>query len=155
MPETFAPYDEDIYDDVYEDEPDFMDEEIPDDDQDDGDITLSTYEKSLKKLMEEKPMSTEKPKRVFLVCRSKNCEEAKRARVRCTISMPEVGGSPEYTLTRRRFCTMYSTPEILETSNTPDWKISPDKPGERTLKRREKKAEQDFIQNNPDFLEIT
>ncbi len=148
MPEIFAPYDEDIPDDEYDDYSDFTEEEAPDQELYD----LEAYTKS----MEERPMPTGKPKRVFLVCHSKNCKEAKRAHTRCTISMMELAvGSPSYMLNRRKFCVLYSSPEILNSANTPQWKISPDKPGERTLKEREQKAEQEFIQNNPEFLEIS
>jgi hypothetical protein len=97
-----------------------------------------------------------KQKREFYVCRSKNCEEAKRSGIRCTITMmPGIIADQSRYLNKRKLCLQYSSPTIVESSNKPNWKLSKDKPGERTLKKREEKAQQDFIQNNPEFLEIT
>jgi hypothetical protein len=101
-------------------------------------------------------------KRILLVCKSKNCQEAKKAKVRCTISMPRsVTGMEAFTLNRRKFCTFYSTQMILETSNTPNWVVSPDKPGERNMREKAKvqadqakKDDEDFYIENPEFLEV-
>jgi hypothetical protein len=104
-------------------------------------------------------MPKEKGKRIFLVCRSKNCEEAKRSGVHCTISRMYVASDVlesnygDY-LNRRRVCVLYSTPAIINTVNTPDWRVSPDKPGRRKLIERERVEEQKFYTDNPDFLEM-
>jgi hypothetical protein len=50
---------------------------------------------------------------------------------------------------------------ILETSNTPNWVESPDKPGERNKMQKAKaqaeqakKYDEDFYVENPEFLEV-
>ena len=74
--------------------------------------------------------------RIFLTCRSKNCEETKFSKIRCTISMMNMQSRTDKQiasgLTDRRFCTMFNT-AITLISNTPDWKVSPDKPGRKKL----------------------
>ena len=93
--------------------------------------------------------------RVFLVCRSKNCQEAKKAHVRCTLSVMQTEtGMTAFHLNRRKFCTLYTIPEIVDNHNTPNWQESPDKPGERNKMQKAKKEEECFYVDNPDFLEV-
>jgi hypothetical protein len=103
--------------------------------------------------------SMPKGKRVFLVCRSKNCDEAKKSGVRCTISRPET--APDTTLNdyanalnRRKLCILYSAEVIVALSNTPNWHISSDKPGRRKLIQQAQENEQKVYTDNPDFLEL-
>lgn len=95
-------------------------------------------------------------KRIFLVCKSRNCQEAKWSKIRCTISfMSTTGHLPlDIELNRRKFCVLYSSPSIVDFSNTPHWQVSPDKPGDRNKLMKKKKAAVDFYINNPDFLEV-
>ena len=93
-----------------------------------------------------------KPKRTYLVCKSKNCAEAKLSRVRCTLSFAtSAQGSVmgEY-LNSRNFCVLYAVPEIVKNANTPNWVATPDKPGLRKqTERTEKESEIDY-----DLLDI-
>jgi len=112
-----------------------------------------------------------KPKRTYLVCKSKNCAEAKLSRVRCTLSFAtSAQGSVmgEY-LNSRNFCVLYAVPEIVKNANTPNWVCvlyavpeivknantpnwvaTPDKPGLRKqTERTEKESEIDY-----DLLDI-
>jgi hypothetical protein len=99
-----------------------------------------------------------KAKRIFLVCKSKNCLEAKRAGVRCIISMmPTATGSAlnyARSLNNRKFCTLYTIPALLKSTNTPNWQVSVDKPGLRKQLQKAKEAEVSFYVDNPDFLEV-
>jgi len=96
-----------------------------------------------------------KDKGIFLVCKSRNCQEAKKANMRCTIRvMPTATHFPDIDLNRRKFCVLYSTGLIVDVSNTPNWQVSPDKPGERSKMQKAKVAEARFYVDNPDFLEV-
>jgi hypothetical protein len=57
-------------------------------------------------------------------------------------------------LNRRKFCVHFSIPAIIETTNTPNWIISPDKPGLRKLTQKAKEEDRNFYLDNPDFLEV-
>ena len=97
----------------------------------------------------------EKDKGIFLVCKSRNCQEAKQAKMRCTIRvMPTVSHSPDIDLNRRKFCVLYSAGLIVDISNTPNWQVSPDKPGDRNKIKKAKESEVAFYVDNPDFLEV-
>jgi hypothetical protein len=96
----------------------------------------------------------EENKRIFFVCRSKNCPDAKRTRTRCTISTSEEFGLFAFTLNDRKMCIKYSFPLIVETSCTPLWVESPDKPGRKKILENQKNDEAEFLVNNPDFLEV-
>jgi hypothetical protein len=96
-------------------------------------------------------------KRVFFVCKSKNCLESKRASTRCTISMMQSVNPSRHVedeLNQRKLCIFYSHPDIVRNSNTPHWVISEDKPGERTKMQRAKKDRDSFIVDHPEFLEV-
>ena len=97
-------------------------------------------------------------KRLFLVCRSKNCSESKRSGVRCTISMMHSEAVYDKQiaedLTKRRFCTLYQTELLLSISNTPKWQVSEEKPGRKNLLQRQKQQNVDLFAENTDFLEI-
>jgi hypothetical protein len=97
----------------------------------------------------------EENKRIFLVCRSKNCPEAKITRTRCTISMSKmIGGVEEWSLNNRKLCLRFSTPVIVAQVVTPVWVVSPDKPGRKKILENQKNDEAEFLVNNPDFLEV-
>lgn len=100
-----------------------------------------------------------KENRIFLVCKSKNCDEAKRSGVRCTISRMYketdiISGGLTQSLNQRKFCVLYSEPAIIKISNTPNWCVSTDKPGKRKQLQKAQEAEQKFYAENPDFLEL-
>jgi hypothetical protein len=43
---------------------------------------------------------------------------------------------------------------IVDISNTPNWQVSPDKPGDRNKIKKAKESEVAFYVDNPDFLEV-
>jgi hypothetical protein len=94
--------------------------------------------------------------RVFLVCHSKNCTEAKRSRKRCTISCMETAAfsSLDKYLNKRMFCVLYTNEFIIKSSNTPNWKFSTEKPGLRKITESAKKSDASFLVENPEFLEV-
>lgn len=98
----------------------------------------------------------EKEKRVFFVCKSRNCQEAKKYKTRCTISTMGTAVSELNcdSLNRRQFCVQYSNPMLIQMSNTPNWQVSPDKPGDRNKMQKAKVEEARFYVDNPDFLEV-
>lgn len=94
-------------------------------------------------------------KRHFLVCHSKNCSKAKHNK-RCTMSgVPDYGSLGDHArqFNAIKFCMFYTNSTVLTHIATPNWRVSPHKPGHRKIMQMHK-AEQAEAEANPDFLEI-
>jgi hypothetical protein len=96
-----------------------------------------------------------KDKRQFLVCHSKNCRHAKHNE-RCTISaVPYYGSLEDHAKQYNaiKLCMLYTNPTMLNFISTPNWKLSPQKPGLRKRIHMQK-AQQAEEEANPDYLEL-
>jgi len=92
--------------------------------------------------------------RRFFICRSKNCRESKLHRARCTLSVQDgaLSSLVANDLNKRRFCVFYTDGWLLDNSNTPNWQLSPQKPGQRNQKE---KAKSEYVGiDSSEFLEV-
>lgn len=92
--------------------------------------------------------------RCFFICRSKNCRESKLHRARCTLSVPNTALTfmVANDLNERRFCVFYTHSLLLNNTNTPNWQLSPQKPGQRN---QNEKAKSEYVGiDSSEFLEV-